>query len=153
MGRVNYGPLMRDPKGITEGIRLGNQFLYDWTIRPLPLESLEGLEFAGIGGQQATGGSEESGASAGTAQSLPAFYRGTFNVEEKADTFVRFDGWTKGVAFLNGFNLGRYWEVGPTRTLYIPAPLLREGENELIVFELHGTSVPVVRLTDKADLG
>ena len=154
MGRVNYGPLMRDPKGITEGIRLGNQFLYDWTIRPLSLDSLEGLEFAGIGGQQAIGGSTEgSGASAGTAQSLPAFYRGTFNVEEKADTFVRFDGWTKGVAFLNGFNLGRYWEVGPTRTLYIPAPLLREGENELIVFELHGTSTPVVRLTDKADLG
>ncbi|WP_372630083.1 beta-galactosidase [Cohnella sp.] len=153
MGRVNYGPLMRDPKGITEGIRVGNQFLYDWTIRPLPLDSLEALEFEGIGGQQAAGGSAEESDASGTAESLPTFYRGTFNVEEKADTFVRLDGWTKGIAFLNGFNLGRYWEVGPTRTLYVPAPLLREGENELIVFELHGTEDPVVLLTDRADLG
>jgi len=141
MGRVNYGPLMRDPKGITEGIRLGNQFLYDWTIHSLPLDSLEGLEFASAAERSSSEGA------------LPTFYRGTFNVEEKADTFVRFDGWTKGVAFLNGFNLGRYWEVGPTRTLYVPAPLLREGENELIVFELHGTADPVVQFTDKADLG
>lgn len=153
MGRVNYGPLMRDPKGITEGIRLGNQFLYDWTIRPLPLDSLEALEFEGNDGQQAVGGSAEEPDASGTAGSLPTFYRGTFNVEEKADTFLRLDGWTKGIAFLNGFNLGRYWEVGPTRTLYVPAPLLREGENELIVFELHGTEASVVRLTDQADLG
>jgi beta-galactosidase len=139
MGRVNYGPLMRDPKGITEGVRLGNQFLYDWTVYPLPMESLAGLEFGSLP-QEKTG-------------SQPTFYRGSFNVEGRADTFVRFDGWTKGVAFLNGFNLGRYWEAGPTRTLYVPAPLLREGENELIVFELHGTKGPVVKLTDKADLG
>ncbi|MFC4601052.1 glycoside hydrolase family 35 protein [Cohnella hongkongensis] len=150
MGRVNYGPLMRDPKGITEGVRLGNQFLYDWTIRPLPLDSLAGLEFDSAGE-----GQDEAGRASGSASETghPTFYRGTFRVEERSDTFVRFDGWTKGVAFLNGFNLGRYWEVGPTRTLYVPAPLLREGENELIVFELHGTSAPVVRLTDKADLG
>ncbi|MFC4306914.1 glycoside hydrolase family 35 protein [Cohnella boryungensis] len=144
MGRINYGPLMRDSKGITEGVRLGNQFLYGWTIYPLPLESLEPLKFSPLTGR-------ESGRGAETAQ--PAFYRGTLTVTEKADTFLRLDGWTKGAAFLNGFNLGRYWEAGPTRTLYIPAPLLREGDNELVVFELHGTEKAVVRFTDQAHLG
>lgn len=141
MGRVNYGPLMRDRKGITEGVRLDNQFLYDWTIYPLPLDSLDALSFkpAGVGQQ--------------VEPNQPTFHRGTFMVEEKADTFIRLDGWVKGSVFLNGFNLGRYWEVGPTHTLYIPAPLLRDGENELVVFELHGTEAPIITLTDQADLG
>ncbi|MBW7458842.1 beta-galactosidase, partial [Paenibacillus sepulcri] len=142
MGRVNYGPLMRDAKGITEGVRLDNQFLYDWTIYPLPLDSLEGLAFETLIGQRQPG-----------TDRLPAFYRGTFQVDDRADTFLRLDGWSKGSVFLNGFNLGRYWEEGPARTLYVPAPLLKEGKNELIVFELHGTIDSVVRLTDKADLG
>jgi beta-galactosidase len=83
----------------------------------------------------------------------PAFYRGTFDISERADTFLRLDGWTKGCVFLNGFHLGRYWNRGPQRTLYIPAPLLRNGVNELIVFELHGTDRLSVTLTDRADLG
>lgn len=142
MGRVNYGPLMRDPKGITEGIRLGNQFLYDWTIRPLPLSDLSGLSFLPL-----HSGEGEIQAAA------PAFYRGTFEVSGKADTFLRLDGWKKGVVYVNGFNLGRYWEAGPQRTLYIPAPLLKEGSNEITVFELHGMNRPVVHLVDAPDLG
>lgn len=142
MGRVNYGPLMRDPKGITEGIRLGNQFLYDWTIRPLPLSDLSALSFAPL---KEEGASVKGGA--------PAFYKGTFEVDDKADTFIRLDGWTKGVVYINGFNLGRYWEAGPQKALYIPAPLLKTGSNELVVFELHGTSNPEVSLVDVPDLG
>lgn len=142
MGRVNYGPLMRDPKGITEGIRLGNQFLYDWTIRPLPLNDLSALSFAPL---QDAAETVHAGA--------PAFYRGTFEVGEKADTFIRLDSWSKGVVYVNGFNLGRYWEAGPQKTLYIPAPLLKEGSNEITIFELHGTSRPVVSLVDTPDLG
>jgi beta-galactosidase len=139
MGRINYGPYLRDPKGITEGVRLGNQFLHGWTIYPLPLESLKSLSFA-----------EESSVPSGGA---PVFYRGTFDVDAKTDTFIRLDGWTKGVVFLNGFNLGRYWNEGPQRTLYVPAPLLKEGENELVVFELHGTAEAAIWLTDRPDLG
>ena len=64
------------------------------------------------------------------------------------------EGWTKGVVFLNGFNLGRYWKIGsfiqnPIRT----HSLLRQGENELIVFELEGAEEPVVEFVDKANLG
>lgn len=141
MGRVNYGPLMRDSKGITEGVRLDNQFLYDWTIYPLPLDSIASISY-----EPSSEGQQEQ-------HNQPTFHRGEFVVEERADTFIRLDGWIKGNVFLNGFNLGRYWSEGPTRTLYVPAPLLREGSNELVVLELHGTKSPRVVLTDKADLG
>lgn len=139
MGRINYGPQLRDPKGITCGVRLGYQFLHDWTIRSLPLTDLTGLSFA------PDGDCDE--------RLEPVFYRGSLHVDEPADTFLRFDGWGKGQAFINGFNLGRYWDKGPTKTLYVPAPLLREGGNDIIVFELHGVKEPVVSFVDQPDFG
>ncbi|WP_372009496.1 beta-galactosidase family protein [Paenibacillus chitinolyticus] len=143
MGRVNYGPLLRDHKGITEGVRIDNQFQYDWDIYPLPLNSMDGLEF----------GTATVAQHADTAGEKPAFYRGFFEAEEAADTFLRLEGWTKGVAYVNGFNLGRYWERGPQKSLYVPGPLLRKGTNEIVLFELHGTEQLSVRLEDKPDLG
>ncbi|AZN39288.1 glycoside hydrolase family 35 protein [Paenibacillus albus] len=138
MGRINYGPYLKDHKGITEGVRLGFQYLFDWTIRPLPLEELSHLTFAGGDARVAAG---------------PKFYRGKLQVEgSPADTFLDMQGWTKGVVFLNGFNLGRYWNKGPQRTLYVPAPLLREGDNELVIFELHGTDQSAVYFTDSSIL-
>lgn len=83
----------------------------------------------------------------------PVFYKGELVIEDIMDTFVRLDGWTKGFVWINGFHLGRYWEKGPQRTLYLPGPPLREGTNELIVLEPHGTEKPVVELTDAPDLG
>ncbi|MBP3965401.1 glycoside hydrolase family 35 protein [Paenibacillus lignilyticus] len=125
MGRINYGPYLRDRKGITEGVRLGFQFLFNWTIRPIPLEDVSKLDFA-------NNSSRADG---------PGFYNGSFHVHEAdADTFLDMQGWTKGVVFINGFNLGRYWSKGPQQTLYVPAPLLRAGRNEITVFELHGAS-------------
>lgn len=139
MGRINYGPYLRDRKGITEGVRLGFQFLFNWTIRPIPLEDLSKLAWA----------ADSSNAIANAADS-PRFCKGNFHVSEAgADTFLDMQGWTKGVVFINGFNLGRYWSKGPQQTLYVPAPLLREGSNEIIVFELHDASqASTVMLTD-----
>ena len=58
-------------------------------------------------------------------------------------------GWTKGVCFVNGFNLGRYWDMAPRRNLYLPGPLLKAGRNEIVLFELHGnTGEPSVTLVD-----
>ena len=62
-------------------------------------------------------------------------------------------GWTKGVAWVNGFNLGRYWQRGPQQTLYVPAPILKPGLNEIIIFELHGAENFSVELRDEPALG
>jgi beta-galactosidase len=69
-------------------------------------------------------------------EGAPGFYRGTFQVDEVADTFLNPNGWGRGVAWINGFNIGRYWTIGPQLTLYVPAGLLNVGENEVIVLEL-----------------
>ena len=99
---------------------LGGKFLFSWVVYPLPMTDLSGLSF---GGDEAE---------------APAFYEGTFTVEEPADTFLRTDSFKKGFVVLNGFNLGRYWEVGPQKTLYVPGPLLKKGENTLLLFESDG---------------
>ncbi|KAH9491665.1 Beta-galactosidase-1-like protein 2 [Bulinus truncatus] len=66
----------------------------------------------------------------------PTLYRAYLTItNETADTFMRLDGWTKGVVIINGFNLGRYWKIGPQKTLYVPAPILKHGINEIIIFE------------------
>jgi len=136
MGRVNYGAGLTDRKGITEAVLLGQQLLFDWKIYPIRLDKLSALPFAPL---KNTNG--------------PAFFRGAFTVAELHDTFLALPGWTKGLAWINGFCLGRYWNRGPQKTLFIPAPLLHSGANELIVFELHGAEKPVVELVDKPDLG
>ena len=65
---------------------------------------------------------------------------------------MRFPG-VKGVVWINGFNLGRYWNIGPGETLYVPAPLLKPGRNEIVVLELHRLNAPGVELVDKMNLG
>lgn len=120
MARINYGPLLKDPKGITEGVRIGNQFLFNWDIYTISLKDIENIKYGN-----------------GNKEEYPTFYRGSFEVKEVGDTYLDFEGWEKGVVFINGFNLGRYWKAGPQKRLYLPAPLLKEGTNEIVVFELH----------------
>lgn len=131
MGRINYGPYLKDRKGITEGVRLGFQFLFNWSIHPLPMEDLSLLTYDAL-----------------SAQKHPAFYKAGLYVDQPEDTFIHMGGWTKGVVFLNGFNLGRYWKKGPQQTLFVPAPLLRQGNNDIVVFELHGTEEAAITFTD-----
>lgn len=121
MGRINYGPKSGlDLKGICGGVGYGNQYQFDWDTWTLPMDNLKKLKFGKFSDKQ----------------DVPAFHRGTFEVKEVADTFLKFPG-VKGIAFINGFNLGRYWNEGPGSTMYIPAPLLKKGKNELVIFELH----------------
>lgn len=136
LGRINYGPYLKDYKGITEGVRLDNQFLFDWTIYTLPLRDLSALAYKEL-----------------KPNALPTFFKGYLDVDEPADTFLSMEGWGKGVVFVNGFNLGRYWNIGPTKTLYIPAPLLKQGKNEIVVFELGAIKEPVIEFLDKPNLG
>lgn len=138
MGRVNYGPNMRDSKGVVGSVRLGQTFLYHWETLTLPLNNLEQIPFGELR----------------PFDGRPQLLRGVFSVDnEPEDTFIRMDGFKKGVIFVNGFNLSRYWEVGPQKTAYLPAPFLKKGENELIVLELDGRQSDVALLTDTPDLG
>lgn len=137
MGRVNFGPLMeRQRKGIAECVQINGHIHYNWTMYPLPLDNIDRLDFD----RDCTEG-------------LPAFYRFELEVDEACDTFLELDGWGKGCVFLNGFNLGRYWEIGPQKRLYIPAPLLKSGKNEIVVFETEGKSTGVIELKDEPDIG
>lgn len=138
MGRVNFGPSLLDRKGIMGGVLVNDQYQLGWDVYPLPLNDLTELHFSKLETTQIN---------------QPTFFRAAFDVDEPADTFLALPGWTKGVAWLNGFNLGRYWERGPQRTLYVPAPLLKHGSNELIVFELHGFHEAVVEFYDTPILG
>lgn len=131
-GRVNYGPDIYDRKGITEKVELvtldGAEELTGWQVFNLPMDppELAGLKF--------THGATDA----------PAFYRVKFSLAQVGDTFLDFSTWAKGVAWINGHSLGRYWNVGPQQTLYCPAPWLNKGDNELIVFELNGATRHVV---------
>ena len=85
-------------------------------------------------------------------ESEPAFYRGTFDLAETADTFVNRPG-VKGSVWINGFHLGRYWDIGPTETLYVPAPVLRKGQNEIIILEQEKLLAPTITFTAEPNLG
>ena len=136
MGRVNYGTHIFDKKGLLDGVRLGPQFHFGWEMLPLPMEDLSNLQWT----------NEADG---------PRFLRGNLQIgETPKDTFLKLDGFTKGFVLVNGFNIGRYYNPpGPQKTLYIPAPLLRQGENEIIVFESDSFHSPTVEFVDVPDLG
>ena len=138
MGRVNYGRFIRDKKGML-GMSFGNQFHFGWDMYALPMDNLDKVDFKPL---------EE------TEINCPTFLRGELNIEGKPqDTFLRLDGFKKGFVTINGFNLGRYWEIGPTKTLYVPAPMLKEGKNEIIVFESDGATSTTVEFFAEPDLG
>ena len=137
MGRVNFGPRMETQrKGINRCVQINGHMHNDWDIYTLPLDNIDKVDF-----------SKEY------KEGTPAFYRFTFDVTGKGDTFLDFEGWGKGVAFINGFNLGRFWEIGPQKRLYIPAPLLKDGENEIVIFETDGKAKDTISLKDEPDIG
>ncbi|MEZ0066817.1 hypothetical protein ABIA32_002830 [Streptacidiphilus sp. MAP12-20] len=148
-GRINYGPLLADRKGITGGVLLDGRYQFGWEIRPLPLDPLPELPFL-LDRPGRPGRPDRQDEATGTAG--PVFHRFELDIPAPADGFLALPGWTKGVVWLNGFTLGRYWEIGPQHTLYAPAPLWRAGRNEVVVLELHepGTAL---ELRDEPDLG
>ncbi len=136
MGRHNYGPIMEDNrKGISCGVKVNYQYQYGWEVFTLPMDNLDRLAFKPI--DTRTG---------------PAFFRAEFTTDDPCDTFIKIAG-NKGVCWVNGFNVGRYWSAGPQRTLYVPAPLLIKGQNTIIVFEQHGLLEPTLTLQDYPELG
>ncbi|MES5822924.1 beta-galactosidase family protein [Streptomyces sp. RG80] len=126
LGRVNYGPRTGEPKGITGGLLHERQYLHGVRARGLRLDALE--DISGVPFQPYDG------------QGAPGLYRGTLTVRGVGDAVLELPGWTRGFVWINGFNLGRYWSMGPQHTLYVPGPVLREGGNDVWVLELSGTA-------------
>ena len=140
-GRVNYGARIGEAKGLMSPALLDGKEVQGWSIRPVDLTALDDLR---VGARELQG----SGGVPGPSISFASFPAGG-----PGDRYLRLDGWTKGNAFINGFNLGRYWSRGPQRTLYVPGPLIRPGVNELAILELHGSSTRRVEFVGAPDLG
>lgn len=118
-GRINYGEMFDELKGLYQGVLFDQTELKNWNHFGFNLSYINQLQF--------------------TPELLvkqPAFYRGYFNVDEVADTFLNPTGFQKGVAFINGFNIGRFWINKPQLTLYVPQSLIHVGQNELVIFEI-----------------
>lgn len=129
MGHANYGKgLGKDQKGLIGPVAVGGTPLKGWEHRPVLLEDAAKLTFA------ARRGSETG----------PAFYRGSFTVAEEGFTFLDLRGWGKGYVWVNGHNLGRYWSAGPQRAVFVPAPWLKVGANEVVVLDLFGPTETVL---------
>lgn len=135
MGRVNYGhKLLADSqrKGIRTGVCVDLHFHLQWKQYPLELQDLSRLDF-----------SKE------WQENAPAFYRFDFRLDCVYDTYIDMMGYGKGAVFVNGHNLGRFWEVGPTTSLYVPHGFLKEGDNTIIVFETEGRYQETLQLVQQ----
>jgi beta-galactosidase len=124
MGRVNYGKGIIDRKGITEKVVLSEAgketTLKDWLVYNFPVD-YSFQQKAKYKNEVAVG---------------PAWYKASFTLNETGDTHLDMSKWGKGMVWVNGHNLGRFWRIGPTQTLYLPGCWLKNGQNEIIVFDL-----------------
>jgi beta-galactosidase len=138
-GRVNYGPRIGEPKGLLGGIELDAEPLTDWAAWAVALDAVPKVWTAATPGPAVGVG--------------PTAWRATFSADRPVDHFLRTDAWGKGLAWVNGFCLGRYWHRGPQQTLYVPGPLIRPGDNELVVLELETMADPTAAFVAGPSLG
>lgn len=120
LGRINFGPyLLKNKKGITESVTFGGKTVYNWAMYSLPFNEVSNIRYTSK-----------------TTDKTPVVKTGSFKLSVIADTYLDMRKWGKGVVWINGHNLGRYWSVGPQQTLYVPAEWLLKGQNEIKVLEL-----------------
>jgi len=143
-GRVDYGPRIGEPKGLLGGVAVDGVPVARWTASPLALDPVAPAALSLLAEAVPTDGDVLAG---------PVFAAGAFELAEAGDRYLSLDGFRKGVAWVNGFCLGRYWSRGPQRTLAVPGPVLRAGRNEVVVFEVHASAARRVCLLTEPDLG
>ncbi|MEU0831999.1 beta-galactosidase family protein [Streptomyces sp. NPDC005969] len=141
LGRVNYGPRLAEPKGITGGVRHERQYLHGVRARALRLAAFEEPGAVDTVPFEAVAERGRTGLYRGSFESAVSGHAG---LPDHAG--IELPGWTRGFVWVNGFCLGRYWSAGPQRTLYVPGPVLREGVNEVWVLEVEGAGDPWVEL-------
>ena len=142
-GRVNYGARLGEAKGLIGPARTASRTIDRWQVRGLDLDVIGPQLAAALGG-----GAASAGPVAGS-----SFAAGRFDSEAGRDHFLRLDGWTRGLVWVNGTLLGRFSAQGPTRTMYVPGPLVRAQGNEVVVLELQGAARSEVQFVAAPDLG
>uniref|UniRef100_A0A8D0KVV7 Beta-galactosidase n=1 Tax=Strix occidentalis caurina TaxID=311401 RepID=A0A8D0KVV7_STROC len=143
-GRVNYGLALNEQR---KGL-IGDVFLNKTPLRNFKIYSLEMKPGFMKSLRHTAGWSAVPDYFVG-----PAFFRGRLWIEHQPqDTFLKLQGWEKGVVFVNGQNLGRYWKIGPQETLYLPGPWLWKGSNEIVIFE-ERTAGRIIQSVDIPYLG
>jgi beta-galactosidase len=134
MGRINFGIYMlENTKGITEKVVFAGRELKGWKMFGLPFDHLPSLK------------SKVTKAIPG----VPIVRKGILTLDKPADTYLDLSKWGKGVVWINGHHLGKYWEIGPQQTIYVPAEWLKRGENEVVVFELNKSGQSLLRGIEK----
>lgn len=137
LGRINFGPhLLKNEKGITKSVVFNGREINGWQMFSLPFEQVVNIPF------QATNKNHEA----------PALKQGYFSIDKPGDTYFDMSKWGKGVVWVNGHNLGRYWSIGPQQTIYVPAEWLKKGKNEVIVLELIRTEQHQLETVTKPEL-
>jgi beta-galactosidase len=126
MGRINYGSeIIHNNKGIIAPVTInGMEIEGDWEITSLPMDAVPAMDWRSNDAEAAVALGKK-----------PVVYEGAFVLTDTGDTFLDMSAWGKGIVFVNGVNIGRYWSVGPQQTLYIPGVWLNKGENKIVVFE------------------
>ncbi|MEO6849654.1 MAG: beta-galactosidase family protein [Mucilaginibacter sp.] len=120
LGRINFGKyLLENKKGITEKVMLGDEELFNWKMYCLPFSDLSNIKYR----------------HADADITSPVIRKGVFSLKSLGDSYLDMSQWGKGVVWVNGHNLGRYWNVGPQQTLYMPVEWLKKGVNEIVVLE------------------
>jgi beta-galactosidase len=120
-GRINFTTKIRGERaGIVGEVRLDGHTLHGWEMVPLPLD------------EPPTDGYAPQGCAG------PCFYRGSLQVSTPADTYLNTSSLGKGVVWVNGHLLGRFWNIGPMGSLYLPGAWLHPGANDLTVMDLDG---------------
>lgn len=151
MGRVNFGPRMEEQrKGIDGGVQINGHLHNNWKQYCLPLGNIDMSGEARCRTNDLLTGLDYS---RGRDSGEPAIYHFELEADVTADTFLDMEGWGKGCVIVNGFNVGRFWEKGPQKRLYIPAPLLKQGKNDIVVFETEGVCTDSLSFYDEPDLG
>ncbi|MDR1427988.1 MAG: beta-galactosidase [Bifidobacteriaceae bacterium] len=142
LGRVDYGRRLGETKGLVAPARTATREVRAWEARALDLDRLRSGPL--LRGPDLEAGRPVSG---------PLFASGRFDAPVGADLYLDTTGWGHGLVWLNGFFLGRYWNAGPTRTLYVPGPLVRAVDNDIRLLELASCSGPELRFVAWPDLG
>lgn len=129
MGRINFAQHLIDRKGITDRVTLNGMTLMNWKVYNLPMDHKFIYELRSSNRNPGKRG---------------IFFKGNFFLSAPGDTFLDMSNFQKGVVWVNGHNLGRYWNIGPQKRLYCPAGFLRKGNNEMLVLDLLQTEPQIV---------